>query len=174
MSLVVRYGREKKRKGKERLGRENIWAKIQVRQHLILLCRECWSRNGSSVLSYIESTLQTFITWPQSVIGYGSISLLERAYMINYIILMIIQRSGYYIDGNFSLFSPLCFLRITDLGHIKRRLYLSTVHKELSSTPLHAKIPLFMIKRKIVSITWMLLQILNSVQQILIMGLLCV
>ncbi|EAW65386.1 FLJ42117 protein, isoform CRA_d [Homo sapiens] len=42
-------------------------------------------------------------------------------------------------------------LLITDLGNIKRRLYLSTVHKELSSTPLHAKIPLFMIKRKIIS-----------------------
>ncbi|XP_074770304.1 protein CFAP20DC isoform X4 [Athene noctua] len=41
-------------------------------------------------------------------------------------------------------------LLITDLGYIKRRLYLSTVHKELSVTPLHAKIPLFMIKRKIV------------------------
>ncbi|XP_006892254.1 PREDICTED: uncharacterized protein C3orf67 homolog [Elephantulus edwardii] len=40
-------------------------------------------------------------------------------------------------------------LLITDLGNIKRRLYLSTVYKELSSTPLHAKIPLFMIKRKI-------------------------
>ncbi|KAM9095617.1 uncharacterized protein C3orf67 homolog isoform X1 [Sarcophilus harrisii] len=40
-------------------------------------------------------------------------------------------------------------LLITDLGNIKRRLYLSTVHKELSATPLHAKIPLFMIKRKI-------------------------
>ncbi|XP_030782900.1 uncharacterized protein C3orf67 homolog isoform X3 [Rhinopithecus roxellana] len=40
-------------------------------------------------------------------------------------------------------------LLITDLGNIKRRLYLSTVHKELSYTPLHAKIPLFMIKRKI-------------------------
>ncbi|XP_034853844.1 protein CFAP20DC isoform X10 [Mirounga angustirostris] len=40
-------------------------------------------------------------------------------------------------------------LLITDLGNIKRRLYLSTVHKELSSTPLHAKIPLFMIKRRI-------------------------
>ncbi|XP_029423240.1 uncharacterized protein C3orf67 homolog isoform X11 [Nannospalax galili] len=40
-------------------------------------------------------------------------------------------------------------LLITDLGNIKRRLYLSTVHKELSSTPLHAKIPLFMIKRKV-------------------------
>nr|XP_015092005.2 uncharacterized protein C3orf67 homolog isoform X5 [Vicugna pacos] len=40
-------------------------------------------------------------------------------------------------------------LLITDLRNIKRRLYLSTVHKELSSTPLHAKIPLFMIKRKI-------------------------
>ncbi|EHB02576.1 hypothetical protein GW7_13784 [Heterocephalus glaber] len=39
-------------------------------------------------------------------------------------------------------------LLITDLGNIKRRLYLSTVRKELSSTPLHAKIPLFMIKRK--------------------------
>ncbi|XP_007469084.1 PREDICTED: uncharacterized protein C3orf67 homolog [Lipotes vexillifer] len=40
-------------------------------------------------------------------------------------------------------------LLITDLRNIKRRLYLSTVYKELSSTPLHAKIPLFMIKRKI-------------------------
>ncbi|XP_071612238.1 protein CFAP20DC isoform X1 [Heliangelus exortis] len=40
-------------------------------------------------------------------------------------------------------------LLITDLGNIKRRLYLSTVYKELSETPLHAKIPLFMIKRKI-------------------------
>lgn len=58
-------------------------------------------------------------------------------------------------------FSLLSFFRITDLGNIKRRLYLSTVHKELSSTPLHAKIPLFMIKRKIVSVTWMLLKILN-------------
>ncbi|XP_009577209.1 PREDICTED: uncharacterized protein C3orf67 homolog, partial [Fulmarus glacialis] len=38
---------------------------------------------------------------------------------------------------------------ITDLGNIKRRLYLSTVHKELSVTPLHAKIPLFTVKRKI-------------------------
>lgn len=67
------------------------------------------------------------------------------------------------------LSSLLYFFRITDLGNIKRRLYLSTVHKELSSTPLHAKIPLFMIKRKIVSITWMLPKILNSIQQILIM-----
>ncbi|KAF1401693.1 hypothetical protein FQV22_0014586, partial [Spheniscus magellanicus] len=40
-------------------------------------------------------------------------------------------------------------LLITDLGNTKRRLYLSTVHKELSVTPLHAKIPLFTIKRKI-------------------------
>ncbi|XP_072731992.1 protein CFAP20DC isoform X4 [Ciconia boyciana] len=40
-------------------------------------------------------------------------------------------------------------LLVTDLGNIKRRLYLSTVHKELSVTPLHAKIPLFTIKRKI-------------------------
>ncbi|XP_061864537.1 protein CFAP20DC [Colius striatus] len=40
-------------------------------------------------------------------------------------------------------------LLITDLGNIKRRLYLSTIHKELSVTPLHAKIPLFMVKRKI-------------------------
>uniref|UniRef100_K7FG31 CFAP20 domain containing n=1 Tax=Pelodiscus sinensis TaxID=13735 RepID=K7FG31_PELSI len=38
---------------------------------------------------------------------------------------------------------------VTDLGNIKRRLYLSTVHKELSVTPLHAKLPLYMIKRKI-------------------------
>ena len=61
------------------------------------------------------------------------------------------KKCGYYIDGNL-LFSPLSFFRITDLRNIKRRLYLSTVHKELSSTPLHAKIPLFMIKRKIVSV----------------------
>ncbi|KAM6386903.1 protein CFAP20DC isoform 2-T2 [Pluvialis apricaria] len=40
-------------------------------------------------------------------------------------------------------------LLVTDLGNIKRRLYLSTVHKELSVTPLHAKIPLVTIKRKI-------------------------
>ncbi|XP_010011182.1 PREDICTED: uncharacterized protein C3orf67 homolog [Nestor notabilis] len=40
-------------------------------------------------------------------------------------------------------------LLITDLGNIKRRLYLSTVHKELSVTPLHAKIPLFTMNRRI-------------------------
>ncbi|XP_065543496.1 protein CFAP20DC isoform X3 [Lathamus discolor] len=40
-------------------------------------------------------------------------------------------------------------LLITDLGNIKRRLYLSTVHKELSVTPLHAKIPLLTMKRRI-------------------------
>ncbi|XP_009904262.2 protein CFAP20DC [Dryobates pubescens] len=40
-------------------------------------------------------------------------------------------------------------LMITDLGNIKRRLYLSTVRKEVSVTPLHAIIPLVMIKRKI-------------------------
>ncbi|CAH2313028.1 Hypothetical predicted protein [Pelobates cultripes] len=39
--------------------------------------------------------------------------------------------------------------RITDLKNSKRRLYLSTVHKELSATPLHAKIPLVIMKRKI-------------------------
>ncbi|KAM6325381.1 protein CFAP20DC isoform 2-T3 [Podargus strigoides] len=40
-------------------------------------------------------------------------------------------------------------LLITDIGKIKRRLYLSTVYKALSATPLHAKIPLFTIKRGI-------------------------
>ncbi|XP_073448251.1 protein CFAP20DC [Aquarana catesbeiana] len=40
-------------------------------------------------------------------------------------------------------------LLITDLANIKRRLYLSTVHKEISATPLHAKIPLSIIKRKV-------------------------
>ncbi|XP_068109861.1 protein CFAP20DC isoform X2 [Hyperolius riggenbachi] len=40
-------------------------------------------------------------------------------------------------------------LLITDLANIKRRLYLSTVHKELSATPLHAKIPLAVIRRKV-------------------------
>lgn len=49
-----------------------------------------------------------------------------------------------------SIVSSLFFYRITDFENIKRRLYLSTVLKELSVTPLHAKIPLFMIKRKIV------------------------
>lgn len=49
-----------------------------------------------------------------------------------------------------SVLSCFFFYRITDLGNIKRRLYLSTVHKELSVTPLHAKIPLFTIKRNIV------------------------
>lgn len=49
-----------------------------------------------------------------------------------------------------SILSFFFFYRVTDLGNIKRRLYLSTVHKELSVTPLHAKIPLFTIKRKIV------------------------
>nr|XP_046166722.1 uncharacterized protein C3orf67 homolog isoform X3 [Oncorhynchus gorbuscha] len=39
-------------------------------------------------------------------------------------------------------------LVITDLGHMKRRLYLSTVHKEFSATPLHARIP-FGLKRNV-------------------------
>ncbi|XP_024229642.2 uncharacterized protein C3orf67 homolog isoform X1 [Oncorhynchus tshawytscha] len=39
-------------------------------------------------------------------------------------------------------------LVITDLGHLKRRLYLSTVHKEFSATPLHARIP-FGLKRNV-------------------------
>ncbi|KAJ8258087.1 hypothetical protein GJAV_G00193030 [Gymnothorax javanicus] len=33
-------------------------------------------------------------------------------------------------------------LMVTDAENLKRRLYLSTVHKEVSATPLHAKIPL--------------------------------
>ncbi|XP_034550105.1 uncharacterized protein C3orf67 homolog isoform X2 [Notolabrus celidotus] len=40
-------------------------------------------------------------------------------------------------------------LVITDSQHLKRRLHLSTVHKELSSTLLHAKIPLVGLKRNI-------------------------
>ncbi|XP_034074993.1 uncharacterized protein C3orf67 homolog isoform X8 [Gymnodraco acuticeps] len=40
-------------------------------------------------------------------------------------------------------------LLITDLEHLKRRLYLSTVHKELSATHLHAKIPLVGLKRSV-------------------------
>ncbi|XP_056112159.1 uncharacterized protein C3orf67 homolog [Rhinichthys klamathensis goyatoka] len=39
---------------------------------------------------------------------------------------------------------------VTDEEHLKRRLYLSTVHKELSATPLHARIPLTWLKRN----TW--------------------
>lgn len=42
--------------------------------------------------------------------------------------------------------------RTTDLEHLKRRLHLSTVHKELSATLLHAKIPFVGLKRSIVSI----------------------
>uniref|UniRef100_A0A8C6UZG2 Zgc:162324 n=1 Tax=Neogobius melanostomus TaxID=47308 RepID=A0A8C6UZG2_9GOBI len=34
-------------------------------------------------------------------------------------------------------------LMVTDTAHLKRRLYLSTVHKELSTTLWHAKIPLW-------------------------------
>ncbi|XP_035236445.1 uncharacterized protein C3orf67 homolog isoform X1 [Anguilla anguilla] len=33
-------------------------------------------------------------------------------------------------------------LMVTDSGNLKKRLYLSTIHKDLSATPLHAKIPL--------------------------------
>ncbi|XP_029358789.1 protein CFAP20DC [Echeneis naucrates] len=40
-------------------------------------------------------------------------------------------------------------LVITDSEHLKRRLHLSTVHKELSTTLLHAKIPLVGLKRNI-------------------------
>ncbi|XP_062324654.1 uncharacterized protein C3orf67 homolog isoform X1 [Osmerus eperlanus] len=47
---------------------------------------------------------------------------------------------------------PLCKefsteLVITDSGHLKRRLYFSTVHKEFSATPLHARIPFVGLKR---------------------------
>ncbi|KAM9799464.1 protein CFAP20DC isoform 3-T3 [Syngnathus typhle] len=38
-------------------------------------------------------------------------------------------------------------LVITDVGHLKRRLYLSTVHKELSATLWHAKLPLAGVQR---------------------------
>ncbi|KAK2862033.1 hypothetical protein Q5P01_001566 [Channa striata] len=40
-------------------------------------------------------------------------------------------------------------LAITDSEHLKRRLHLSTVHKELSATLLHAKIPFVGLKRDI-------------------------
>ncbi|XP_061687979.1 uncharacterized protein C3orf67 homolog isoform X2 [Syngnathoides biaculeatus] len=40
-------------------------------------------------------------------------------------------------------------LVITDVGHLKRRLYLSTVHKELSATLWHAKLPMAGVKRNI-------------------------
>uniref|UniRef100_A0A3P8XDC6 CFA20 domain-containing protein n=1 Tax=Esox lucius TaxID=8010 RepID=A0A3P8XDC6_ESOLU len=40
-------------------------------------------------------------------------------------------------------------LVITDVGHLKRRLYLSTIHKEFSATPLHAKIPFVGLKRNV-------------------------
>uniref|UniRef100_A0A4W6D7G3 CFAP20 domain containing n=1 Tax=Lates calcarifer TaxID=8187 RepID=A0A4W6D7G3_LATCA len=40
-------------------------------------------------------------------------------------------------------------LMITDSEHLKRRLHLSTVHKELTATLLHAKIPLVGLKRNI-------------------------
>ncbi|XP_026766932.3 uncharacterized protein C3orf67 homolog isoform X2 [Pangasianodon hypophthalmus] len=40
-------------------------------------------------------------------------------------------------------------LVVTDQGHLKRRLYLSTVHKEFSATPLHARIPLTCLRRNI-------------------------
>ncbi|XP_008284031.1 protein CFAP20DC [Stegastes partitus] len=40
-------------------------------------------------------------------------------------------------------------LVITDSEHLKRRLHMSTVHKELSATPLHAKIPFVGLKRNV-------------------------
>ncbi|XP_023661231.2 protein CFAP20DC isoform X2 [Paramormyrops kingsleyae] len=40
-------------------------------------------------------------------------------------------------------------LIVTDLESLKRRLYLSTVHKEFTATPLHARIPLSSLKRSI-------------------------
>ncbi|CAJ1050649.1 uncharacterized protein C3orf67 homolog [Xyrichtys novacula] len=40
-------------------------------------------------------------------------------------------------------------LAITDSQHLKRRLHLSTVHKELYATPLHARIPLKGLERNI-------------------------
>uniref|UniRef100_A0A667YIC5 CFA20 domain-containing protein n=1 Tax=Myripristis murdjan TaxID=586833 RepID=A0A667YIC5_9TELE len=50
----------------------------------------------------------------------------------------------------FLFFFPDSFInRVTDIGHLKRRLYLSTVHKDLSITPLHARIPLVGLKRNI-------------------------
>lgn len=59
------------------------------------------------------------------------------------------------IEMQFIMSAIICVIffppRITDLANIKRRLYLSTVHKELFATPLHAKIPLSIIKRKVVS-----------------------
>ncbi|XP_056606180.1 uncharacterized protein C3orf67 homolog isoform X2 [Triplophysa dalaica] len=38
---------------------------------------------------------------------------------------------------------------VTDEEHLKRRLYLSTVHRELSTTPLHARIPLTCLRHNI-------------------------
>ncbi|XP_048874282.1 uncharacterized protein C3orf67 homolog isoform X2 [Brienomyrus brachyistius] len=40
-------------------------------------------------------------------------------------------------------------LIVTDLENLKRRLYLSTVHKEFTATPLHARIPLSSLKHSI-------------------------
>ena len=48
-----------------------------------------------------------------------------------------------------------CFLlinRISDSTHLKKRLYFSTVHKDFSATPLHARIPFVSLKQNIVSI----------------------
>lgn len=47
--------------------------------------------------------------------------------------------------------SSLLIYRLTDLEHLKRRLHLSTVHKEMSVNLLHAKIPFVGLKRDIVS-----------------------
>ncbi|KAK0147084.1 hypothetical protein N1851_004519 [Merluccius polli] len=40
-------------------------------------------------------------------------------------------------------------LIITDSTHLKKRLYFSTVHKEFSATPLHARIPFVSLKQNI-------------------------
>ncbi|KAM6060493.1 protein CFAP20DC isoform 3-T5 [Theristicus caerulescens] len=88
---------------------------------------------------------------------WQSLSYMERSSQINKMQLPKETRQTLGLIQRFltlQIFVPLgqdfsTELLITDLGNIKRRLYLSTVHKELSVTPLHAKIPLFTIKRKI-------------------------
>lgn len=57
-------------------------------------------------------------------------------------------------DVGDNLFSVLLSVihSITDSEHLKRRLHLSTVHKEVSVTLLHAKIPFVGLKRNIVSV----------------------
>ncbi|XP_044030348.1 uncharacterized protein C3orf67 homolog isoform X6 [Siniperca chuatsi] len=83
---------------------------------------------------YLEGSSQTVkMQMPEN--GKMSLGLLQRFLVLQ---VNIPQCKDFSIE-----------LVITDSEHLKRRLHLSTVHKELSATLLHAKIPFVGLKRNI-------------------------